>query len=222
MNFFLLVLISSISLINATFLNKNAAHLDNHHTNQELFDLIEQVNKKCPNITHVYDLELKSVKGLPLRVIAFSDSPSVHEFGEPEFKYVGNMHGNEVIGREILIELMIQLCDSYLAGQPNVMDLIQTTRIHLLPSMNPDGWDIAVENEFKRVKNVFGSVADMLKSRGVKHWMHGRANAKSIDLNRNFPDLDQYEYKYQSEGIIRQSTYLIYILYLYSLFIFFI
>ena len=80
--------------------------------------------------------------------------------------------------------------------------------LFLLPSMNPDGWDIAVENEFKRVKNVFGSVADMLKSRGVKHWMHGRANANSIDLNRNFPDLDQYEYKYQSEGIIRQSTYL--------------
>lgn len=200
MKFSLLLFISSVLYVSGTFLNKNAVHLNNHHTNQEVFELIEQVNKKCPNITHVYDLDLKSVRGLPLRVIAFSDNPSVHELGEPEFKYVANMHGNEVIGREMLTELMVQMCDAYLSGNSNVMSLIQATRIHLLITMNPDGWDIAVQNEFKRVKNQYGSVAEMLEKRGVKHWMNGRANANSVDLNRNFPDLDVWEYKYQSEG----------------------
>jgi len=204
MKFFLFIFTSALfyftQSINGSVLNEVASNLQNHHTNQELFALISQVNKKCPDITHVYDLPLKSVKGLPLRVIAFSDNPQEHELGEPEFKYVANMHGNEVIGREILIELMIQLCDSYQANNQNVMDLIKSTRIHLLITMNPDGWDIAVENEFKRHKNSYKSVADMLRLRGVKHWINGRTNANNVDLNRNFPDLDVWEYKYNSQG----------------------
>lgn len=159
-----------------------------------------KVNKKCSDITYVYDLPLKSVRGLPLRVIAFSDNPQKHEKGEPEFKYVANMHGNEVVGREMLVELMVQLCDAYLSSNQNVMDLIQSTRIHLLPTMNPDGWDLAAEHDFKRNKNLYKDVADMLENRGVTHWMMGRANANDVDLNRNFPDLDVWEYKYQSEG----------------------
>ncbi len=186
--------------INGTVLNKTAGVLSNHHTNQEIYAIIDQVSKKCPDITYVYDLPLKSTKGLPLRVIAFSDNPHKHEFGEPEFKYVGNMHGNEVVGREMMIELMVQLCDAYLASNQNVMDLIQSTRIHLLTTMNPDGWDIAVNTEFEQFKSKFSSISEMLEKQGVTNWMAGRANGNDIDLNRNFPDLDVWEYKYKNEG----------------------
>lgn len=181
-------------------LNLTAGVLNNHHTNQELYEIIEQVNKKCPEITFVYDLPLNSVRGLPLRVIVFSDSPSEHEIGEPEFKYVGNMHGNEVVGREMLIELMVQLCDSYLANNENVVKLIQSTRIHILTTMNPDGWDTAVESEFKSLVDNATTVQQMLREQGVTNWMNGRANANNVDLNRNFPDLDMWEYKYRGEG----------------------
>lgn len=77
------------------------------------------------------------------------------------------MHGNEVVGREMTVELMVQLCDAYLASNQNVMDLIQATRIHLLATMNPDGWDNAVNAEFKEFGKKYSSAEEMLKAQGI-------------------------------------------------------
>ncbi|NXO07050.1 CPXM2 protein, partial [Oriolus oriolus] len=92
---------------------------------------------------------------------------------EEEFHYIAGAHGNEVLGRELILLLMQFMCQEYLAGNPRIVHLIQDTRIHLLPSVNPDGYDKA----YKAGSELGG-------------WSLGRWTQDGIDINNNFPDLN--------------------------------
>ncbi|CAB3379664.1 Hypothetical predicted protein [Cloeon dipterum] len=153
-----------------------------HHDNKEMLDLLQQVHKRCPGITRVYNLSETSVRGVPLSVIEFSTHPGLHKLREPEFKYIANMHGNEVLGRELLLKLAHYLCEQYLSGDQSIQKLVNLTRIHLMPSMNPDGWQLATET-------------------GAKDYLTGRTNNRSVDLNRNFPDLDRIMFSNEEHHI---------------------
>ncbi|MFT7803295.1 carboxypeptidase D [Arapaima gigas] len=135
-----------------------------HYSDMELFLL--RYSTDYPAIARHYSIG-KSVENRELYVMEISDNPGVHEEGEPEFKYIANMHGNEVVGRELLLNLIEYLCRNY-GTDPEVTQLINSTRIHIMPSMNPDGYEMAQEDEIK------GYV--------------GRNNSNNFDLNRNFPD----------------------------------
>lgn len=145
-----------------------------NHNTKEVTAALDEINAACPDITRIYSVG-ESVQHRPLNVIEFSTSPGTHVIGVPEFKYVANMHGNEVVGREMLLKLGMYMCEEYKKGNDTITWLIHHTRIHLMPTMNPDGWEAA--NSFP-VKN------------GQRDWLEGRANARGVDLNRNFPDLD--------------------------------
>jgi predicted deacylase len=68
------------------------------------------------------------------------------------------MHGDEVVGREMLVRLIRHLCEGY-GSNLEVTGLVNSIHIYIMPTMNPDGFD-----------------------------MGRRENANYKDLNRNFPD----------------------------------
>lgn len=78
---------------------------------------------------------------------------------EPEFKYISSMHGDEITGRELTISLIEEIGQKYGSDQ-EITNLVNNTEIFIMPSMNPDGSEL-----------------------------RQRANAKYVDLNRNFPDI---------------------------------
>jgi murein tripeptide amidase MpaA len=69
-----------------------------------------------------------------------SYAPDQHILTRTEAKYIGNMHGNEVVGLEILLHLIEHLVTSM---DRQVVQLMDHTRIWIMPSMNPDGLDIS-------------------------------------------------------------------------------
>lgn len=88
-----------------------------------------------------------------------------------------------MVGRELLLNLAIMLTNGY-GKDKQITELIDTTRIHLMPSMNPDGYEKAFEGDEE------GPV--------------GRANANNVDLNRNFPD--QYFPRTKENGDLQPET----------------
>merc|ERR1712137_940746 len=101
----------------AAIITLAAANIEfKHHNNTELAAILQQVHNQCPDISRLYTLSEPSVRGVPLYVLEFSDKPGHHELTEPEMKYVANMHGNEVLGRELLLHLADHICATYLAG----------------------------------------------------------------------------------------------------------
>ena len=137
-----------------------------YYSYNEMFAAVRNITSSCKEISRVYTIG-KTVQGRDLVVVEFSDNPGKHEILEPEFKYVGNMHGNEVIGKELLLHLVNEICTTYKRNN-TIMNLVKSTRIHILITMNPDGFMAAKE--------------------GMCVGVTGRQNANGFDLNRNFPD----------------------------------
>lgn len=153
--------------------NARGAHQDkvvdfSHHDYGEMTDILNQFAEKYPTITRLYSLG-ESVEKRNLWVLEISDNPGSHEPGEPEFKYIGNMHGNEVVSREILLHFIEKLLENY-NKDDEITRFVDSTRIHIMPSMNPDGYEIAKNSKRDEKDRCTG--------------LHGRANADGVDLNR--------------------------------------
>ncbi|XP_054257874.1 carboxypeptidase M isoform X2 [Macrosteles quadrilineatus] len=169
--------------VDPSYQNQNIHYSNAHSTGTALFDdgyglefkyhnydqmtkFLRTTSSRYPNLTALYSIG-KSVQGRDLWVMVVSASPYEHMIGKPDVKYVANMHGNEAVGRELMLHLIQYLVNSYNTDN-YIKWLLDNTRIHILPSMNPDGFEVARE--------------------GQCDGGQGRYNARGFDLNRNFPD----------------------------------
>jgi predicted deacylase len=135
---------------------------------EEVEKELKSVTAKFPEISKMFSIG-KSAKGRNLWVVKLSANAKVDD-DRPEFKYIANMHGDEIVGREIMVKFIKDLLAGY-GSNPEITNLLDRVQIYIMPSMNPDG---------------------AAASR--------RGNGNNVDLNRDFPDFSTNDNKDTVEG----------------------
>lgn len=121
-----------------------------YHTDEAIANLFANLTEKYPTLAKIHSLG-ESVSGRDLIAIQISKNFDQRGLLVPMFKYVANMHGDETVGRELLVYFAQYLLDNY-GSNPEVTHLVDNTDIWLVPSMNPDGFNSAyVSLEFETV-----------------------------------------------------------------------
>ena len=121
---------------------------------------LQALQKQYPQIISLIEIG-KSVEG---RSLMFAKLTSPAKAGimdpatRPEFKYIANMHGDEIVGRELMVKLIEDFAKNY-GKDARTTKILDSVQVYIMPSMNPDG-------AMKKV----------------------RENSHGVDLNRSFPD----------------------------------
>ncbi len=174
------VLFAKVCLSDETSIREAIRGIEKDHYihYDELSELLSSFEKAYPGIAKLHSIG-KSVEGRDLWAFQISDNVADIEAGEPMFKYIGNVHGNEGLGRQMLIYFIEYLLTKY-ESDKTVSAIVDSTNIYIMPSMNPDGFEHATEGDCTSIQ--------------------GRSNANDVDLNRNFPDqYSLYTEEYRDE-----------------------
>ncbi|CAH1716001.1 unnamed protein product [Aphis gossypii] len=164
---------SSAIVLAIVFVASSASHsrigFDKYHNHKEMTQYLIEITEEFPNISSLYSIG-NSVLKRELWAVKLTTATEL--LGVPNIKIVGNIHGNEPVGREIILHLIQYLLDNNSKNEA-IKNLLQTTVIHLLPSMNPDGFEMS---------------RPLPCPNDGMHFSGSRNNANTYDLNRNFPD----------------------------------
>lgn len=140
---------------------------DKYYNYADLTKRLQSLAQSYPHIANLSSIG-RSVEGRELWVMRITVEPDKDTPGKPKFKYVGNMHGDETVSRQVLVYLVEYLLTKY-GEETRVTELVNSTDIYIMPSMNPDGFEKSKEGD---CDGDYG----------------GRKNANNLDLNRSFPD----------------------------------
>ncbi|KAL9652296.1 hypothetical protein ABK040_011954 [Willaertia magna] len=167
-------------------LNRNRRNLQNtkqtifYHNYNSLTAELQNITKVFPANTELFSIG-KSAQGRELWMMKIFTMNGNNFFkNKPKFKYIANMHGDETVGRELLLQLIKYLLNEYFNNNPRIVKLLNRMDIFIMPTFNPDGFEL-----------------------------RRRENANNVDINRNFPDQyvaasNSLDSKVGGDGNVRQ------------------
>eukprot|EP00090_Calanus_glacialis_P031812 TRINITY_DN52848_c0_g1_i1.p1 TRINITY_DN52848_c0_g1~~TRINITY_DN52848_c0_g1_i1.p1 ORF type:complete len:483 (-),score=100.01 TRINITY_DN52848_c0_g1_i1:48-1496(-) len=146
--------------------------LSDYHNYTQLMDELDTLIESYSELSRLYILG-GTIEERDIPVIQISQGVREDRVKlKPMIKLIANMHGNEAVGRELMLALARYLLQNY-ERDPRVAKIVNETDIHIVPTLNPDGF----ENSTKGI--CLGH-----------HRGSGRHNGNLVDLNRAFPSWD--------------------------------
>jgi len=125
-----------------------------YYSLDEYHQFMQQTAAQYPAICQLVQFGT-SGQNRPLYIMKITNS--TNQIPKPQFRFMSSIHGNEVVGYDLLIRL-IQLLTSQYGVNTRITTMVDNAEIWLNPMFNPDGY-------------VLGQ----------------RYNAAGYDLNRNYP-----------------------------------
>ncbi|MEZ5198299.1 MAG: M14 family zinc carboxypeptidase [Bacteroidales bacterium] len=144
---------------------QNSDALTYYPTYDAYMSMMYQFEADYPDLCDVFSIG-QSVNGRELLVAKISDNVDTDE-AEPEFFYTSSMHGDELTGFPLMLNLIDSLLSQYNSAS-RITNLVNSIEIYINPLANPDG-------------TYYGGNSTVSQAR--------RYNANNVDLNRNFPDV---------------------------------
>lgn len=116
-----------------------------YHNYEDMTGVLINATSVRPDLATLYSVG-QSRQGRELWVLMLSSRSTNGKLLKPSMKYVANMHGNEVVGKELMLQLIAHLINGY-DIDPRIRWLLDNTNVHIMPSMNPDGMSISREGQ---------------------------------------------------------------------------
>lgn len=143
---FALIFINLLQIPGKELIITDGIDMSHYHHQKDIVTLFTNLTSKYSNLAQFYSIG-KSVKQNDLLVLKISNKVKTERgLTKPMFKYVANMHGDEAIGRELVIFLAQYLLENYKKNR-RITHLLDSTEIHLMPTLNPDGFEISQVRE---------------------------------------------------------------------------
>ncbi len=107
--------------------------------------------------------------------------------GEHKSLLLGGVHGCEIAATPLLIKMANEYAKHYYSEEEfdgfNVKELLDKVTLYIVPLVNPDGMEIAVNGGKTLLTQEVVEVFNQIPGRPLTDW---KANARGVDLNRNF------------------------------------
>lgn len=134
------------------------ARTDGYYTYETMTEKLKEWNVTRSNVFRLFSLGKSASGRRELWAVELSLSKGDQSEMKPNVKYVGNMHGDEVVGRELLMSFISKVVNEW-ATNSTILEMLMSMHIYIVPTMNTDGFAAGT-----------------------------RYNSGGVDLNRNFPD----------------------------------
>ena len=160
-----------------------------YHTTEEIYSYLDSLDQleELEGWFHLDTIGFSTQENIPILAVRISDNAHVKE-DEPRVLFVGQVHAEEILGVEIVLELINDLLFPDASIHTHMNILKQYLDIWIIPTANPEGLNVVHEElDLSYRKNKRDLSPDGPFPNGLFDYDPSIGNdIDGVDLNRNF------------------------------------